>query len=366
MKLQEQESGKGAPAEPAYEGSSIAIAFASDDRFCPYMSVMIRSIMDHADENKNYDILVLTRDIQAENKNILEGMAKDKNNISIRFIYVDSYVKDMRFFTGGGNGELSADTYSRLLLPYVTSEKYHKVLYLDGDMIATTDVALLYDVDVEGYLLAACRDTAGLAAYYDVTDNRKQYRDEILQLEKPNDYFIAGTLLMNLDEFRKNYTARYLLEFATSRDWQMHDQDVLNVLCKDGRAKIIDLAWNVLRPYHLDYLPEAYYKEYLEASENPKIIHYGGAEKPWKTLDAFHKDEFWEVAARSPYFQEIIYRMMDFLKGSPEGINRYEHPDAFNEEMVKHYAEGRAGFRHIPRMMAAWFKFKLKKLFGTR
>ncbi len=58
--------------------------------------------------------------------------------------------------------------------------------------------------NLEGFLLASSRDMCGLASYYDPMDNvRKRYRDKVLK--RPDDYFIDGMLVLNLDAFRAEY-----------------------------------------------------------------------------------------------------------------------------------------------------------------
>ena len=81
--------------------------------------------------------------------------------------------------------------------------------------------------------------TAGLYNGYE--PNKKDYMDHILKIKKPYEYFQAGVILFNLNEFRKTYTVEEMLKFAASYQWQLLDQDVLNYLAQ-GRTKIVDSA----------------------------------------------------------------------------------------------------------------------------
>lgn len=77
----------------------------------------------------------------------------------------------------------------------------------------------------------------------------------MLALKEPDNYFIAGMLLFNIPAFQELYSTEYLLEFATSREWRQHDQDVLNVLCA-GRTKLVSASWDVMVPEFKEYLPQ--------------------------------------------------------------------------------------------------------------
>ena len=44
----------------------IAVAFAANSEFIPYTAVMIQSIIDRADEERLYDLVVLYSDIECE------------------------------------------------------------------------------------------------------------------------------------------------------------------------------------------------------------------------------------------------------------------------------------------------------------
>lgn len=342
--------------EPVFTKGNIPIVFAADDGYCAIMSVMIQSIIENSSLENFYDIIILNRDISKKNMQLIKDMVNGKDNFAIRFFNVSKLIAMYDFFIGA-KSDFSIDTYLRLLIPYVLSENYHKAIYLDGDMIAFDDVAKLMDVDVSGFLLAACRDMSGLGLYYENNSERKKYRDCVLKIRKPDDYFVAGLLVMNLDKFRQEITCEKLLDFSLSRKWQQYDQDILNVLCDNGKAKIIHQQWNLFKPYNIQLIPEACRQEIMEALENPKIIHYGGEGKPWKQEDVLFFDEFWRIALHSPYYNELL-RL---------AVRKREcdiHPEIFNEMMIEHYYKGLAGFRHIFRMILGWLSFKINRFVG--
>lgn len=350
MKIENAHGAENSPISirPAFAGCTDAIVFCANDYYCPYLSVMLYSVIEQASPSRKYDIIVLHRDITPENQRILQEMGEGKDNIAIRFLNVSSLISAYSLYTGGKT-EFTIDTYLRLLIPDVLDRTYHKALYLDSDMLALADVGELLDTDLDGYLLASSRDMCGLACYYDPRDERRRYRDGILHLSQPNDYFIAGMLVLNLDAFRKAYTFDELLRLAASRNWLQHDQDVLNLICDGGKAKILHASWDVMKPYRPDLLPEPYRVELEESLRNPKIIHFGGTEKPWKNLDSPWMDLFWDTAVKTPYYKEIIFRNL-----------HHDDPDSKDCEMTIRINNGEIRLRHMVRFNIAWIIFKLR------
>lgn len=295
---------------PAFADCSEAIIFCVNDYYCPYLSVMLYSVLEYISTSRFYDIVILHRDITPENQAIIQKMCDGKQNISIRFVNVAAMIAGYSLYIGGKE-DFSVDTYLRLLIPGVLDNIYKKALYLDADMLACSDIGELLNIDLDGFLLASSRDLSGLAAYYSPSSQRRVYRDQILQLDKPDDYFIAGMLVLNLEAFRREYTSEMLLSLAASRKWLQHDQDVLNVICNGGKAKLLHAKWDVMITACADLLPLQYRTEFEESIASPKIIHFGGKDKPWKKTGNPWDDLFWDTVVKTPYYKVIIYRALD-------------------------------------------------------
>ncbi len=334
---------------PAFPGGSEAIVFCINDYYCPYFSVMLYSVVEHASPLRQYDIIVLHRDITAENQRILGTVTAGRDNISLRFRNVSAWIKGYTLFIGGKR-EFTVDTYLRLLIPYVLDDAYKKALYLDADMLALADVGVLLDTDLTGYLLASSRDMCGMASYYDPHDTRREYRDTVLRLISPDDYFIAGVLVLHLDAFRRAYTADDLLRLAASRDWLQHDQDVLNLLCNGGKAKLVHARWDVMKPYRPELLPEAARQELAESLEDPKILHFGGADKPWQSKDSLWTEAFWDTAIKTPYCKALILRALP-----------YAYPDQKSDEVFVRINDGKIRLRRLLRYNVTWLRFKVRQ-----
>lgn len=291
----------------AFEKNFVPICFAADNNFMPYTAVTIQSIIECSNKNTNYDINILYTDISEEYIQKTLKLKKDKANISIRFINISEEIGSFDFYTKSvyTGTKYSKEAYYRILIPSLMPD-YEKVIYLDGDMVAITDVAELYNIDIGDNMIGATRDYAGCSHYFIEGKDRLKYRRDILGIENVEEYFISSTLIFNVAEFNKRYTGAKLMEFCASREWRQHDQDVLNVICQNS-IKIIDSAWSVMEDYGENkFLPQALYNEFLQGIENPKIIHYAGPRKPWRNPNTMFCDYFWKTTYQTPFFDLIF------------------------------------------------------------
>lgn len=220
----------------------VTAVMAADEAYVPYLSALLQSIKDSSNKKRNYDLVVLTSDISSSSEKTLKRQI-EQENISLRFYNVAPVAKG-RLDNLKLRGHFQIETYYRLLMQDIFTD-WNKVLYLDSDMIVLKDIAELFDTDVNGYLVAACKDadTAGLYNGYD--PGRKEYSDNVLGLSDPFGYFQAGTILFNLEEFRKAYSVDDMIRLAASENWKLLDQDVLNVLAA-GCVKYVPMQWNVM------------------------------------------------------------------------------------------------------------------------
>lgn len=288
--------------------SIVQIAMAANDKFVPYLMTTIESIVRHASQEFFYEIVVMIHDATEQTKCYLCNWWSEYSNIRIRLLDPVKFLKGKNFYV---RGHFSVETYYRLLLQDLLPD-IDKVLYIDADLIVQRDLADLFQTDVNGYLVAATldADTAGL--YNGYFPEKKQYMDKVLKIEKPYQYFQAGVMLFNLSEFRKSFQTEKLLDFATSYEWELLDQDVLNYLCQ-GRVKYIDMAWNVMVDWDgirikdiISLAPENLQKLYLNAREKPYIIHYAGPQKPWNDRSMDFGEFFWKYFCNTPFYEDYV------------------------------------------------------------
>lgn len=285
--------------------SEATFVFSTDLGFVPCLAVLLRSILDHADRKRSYRLVVLHSELDAENMQTLDAMTLDFLNVHLEFIDVTAEMAGYRFYTENRDN-ITREAYFRLLIPWLLPET-EKAVYLDCDMVALTDVAVLYDTDVDGVLLAAARDLVGIGIYYSGRFGRRDYFDQELCFPNPDDYFISGVLVMNLVRFRERFTQKQLLDYAASRPWQFHDQDVLNLISQDEK-RLISAQWGALgRSEYERFLSPQLRLEAMNAYAHPYLFHFAGpGDKPWQRTTEYSLAWFWPTAARTPYYGVLM------------------------------------------------------------
>lgn len=311
---------------PYYREAEVPIVMAANNRFSPYLSVAIESLKERADKNRNYDLVILHTDIEKQNQKTIERMGT--SNFHIRFYNVKDYVRQIPFEV---HHHLSKETFYRYFIPEIFSEQ-EKILYLDADIVVLSDVSELYDTNIEdNYLLAAVKDIEAIGNCR-MNDKYIPYLINDVGLNRPMDYFQAGVLLINLKTFRNQIKTEQLIQKTLQQKWNMLDQDVLNWACQ-GKVKFLEMRWNVLMDWkysgksRMDIIknaPNSVYQMYLIARNEPAVIHYAGAWKPWRMPRCDYAEEFWYYARKSPFYETILY----------ENIYR-KHGDVSSQESTK-------------------------------
>lgn len=294
---------------PVFE-NGVPIVLSANDKFSPYLDIMIRSIIENASLSRTYDIIILYNDISEHNRSRISMAAQDRKNVSIRFIRVCQYFDTEKLFI---DHHLSIETYYRLIIPEIMPD-YHKILYLDCDMVANRDVAELYDIDLGDCVLGAVKDI-DVAGQIKLEQNHwREYALNSLGLNQPYDYFQAGVLVIDLDKLRELTSAEKLIQLARLQKWRCHDQDVLNVVCKN-RIYYIPQQWNVLMSWQegkrsrmqiMKMAPKDLYEEYTAARKAPYIVHFAGYQKPWDVVNCDMAEYFWKYVRHSLYYPEIL------------------------------------------------------------
>ena len=298
--------------KPAFSKNNIAVVLSADDYYTPYLATVLSSIKQNTTPSNNYDVIVMTKNISPSHQARLQNTFNSKNT-SLRFINISRFEPQFRdLFL---RGHFVIETWFRLLMPEIFPH-YNKVLYLDSDLVVNADLAQLYNTNIQGKLLAACRDADTAGLYNGAQPDKKPYMDNILKIKNPYDYFQAGVILFNLAEFRKQYTTAEMLKFAGTYKWQLLDQDVLNFLAQ-GQVKFVDMSWNVMHDWknarieeNISHAPERLFVEYMTARKSPKIIHYAGPDKPWTDPESDFAEVFWRYAKTSDYYETLIERLI--------------------------------------------------------
>ena len=301
--------------DPAFDGPAAAVVFATDVNYAPYAAVTIKSVIDTASPEKYYDLVILETALPESDRVRIKSLAKGHDNISLRFFDISEIVADKAddLFV---NAHLSPATYYRLFTPSIF-QLYDKLLYLDVDLVAMSDVAGLFEVELGDDLIGAVRDYYGIKDLLEKPDSPWSVQ---VGLDDNLYYFNAGVSLLNLDRMRReNFEETWLKYLLRVKRPRLHDQDILNHCCQ-GRIRWLDPAWNcqawneeVFRPLDQDDVPAQLCEEFIRSGRPPKIIHYLSKIKPWDWPHLALAEHFWNYAFKTPYYTAMSFRLIQRL-----------------------------------------------------
>ena len=191
---------------PVYRSNYISLSFSSNNNFIKYAGVMIESIIQNSKKEHNYDIIILHKDISSYNMKLIKSLVEGRKNFCIRFVNTSEIIGERDFYIEIDGDRLTEETYYRLYLQDILSNKYEKTVYLDADMVANKDLYQLTAIDLETHYIATVRDYVGIMLCYknSLYKNEKiDYFQNEIGLKDINNYFNAGFLIINLKELRK-------------------------------------------------------------------------------------------------------------------------------------------------------------------
>ncbi len=267
--------------------NGIAICFAANESYAPYCKVALASLLNCRNKDKNYDILIMTKDMTEQSRNGI--LALEDSGVSIRFVDMTCMESQLQSEVGA---YYSVETNYRLAILSEVYHSYERMIYLDSDMLVCGDISRLYESDTQGKALAAARDYTmdykqickvpifiGEEPY-----SACNYCEQILGIKQMQYYVNAGVLLFDLSRCRQQkITYKKAIEILHQQNYFHNDQDVLNILCHNS-IHLIETKWNYLNLY------ENYKNSSNEAvrrmaahipTEERQIIHYIGERKPW-------------------------------------------------------------------------------------
>ena len=263
----------------------IPIVFAIDDKYAPFLSVTLSSILANNNKNSFFKFYILYTDLSKSLRDRFSFYNTDCS--SVEFVDVSSFMKDKanKMCT---RDYYSTTTYYRFFICSILKD-YDKAIYLDSDMVLTSDISELYDVDLQDNVFAVVPDES-----VQVVDIFHEYTLHYLGIPG-KEYFNAGMLVINLKAFKENEIYERFIGFLDKGiTFEVaQDQDYLNVL-SFGKVKFLNKQWNKMP------LPDPSFDD-----STLKLIHFNHGFKPWLTDGVLYEEFFWKNAINSPFIKEI-------------------------------------------------------------
>lgn len=289
----------------AFAEQDKCIFLCTDNGFAPVAAVTIQSIIETSNPNEKYDILLFHSGIMPFHKTVIENMADNYDNISIRVVDISLLTNRGSFYTENRK-TITQETYYRLFVPFILEDAYTRAAYIDCDMVVVKNINQIFHHDIDQYSIGAVRDFWGICECYMPHKTLRAYRESI-GLDNIDDYIIGGTILFNLEKYRKKFSFEQTLDLVHSNQWHQHDQDVINVMCKNDLLHL-SAEWGMMSEWgnNHQYLPSALLEELQSAYDDYAIYHFGGSRKPWKKYYEKENEYFWTIASKTPYFPYLI------------------------------------------------------------
>ena len=186
--------------------NKIPVFYACDDNFVKYTMVSLQSMMDHASKEAQYEIHVLHTNISEEMQKKMHAM--ENANFSVQFDHVTEYLHSIQEKLPLRD-YYSKTTYFRLFIAEMFPE-IDKAIYIDSDTVVLGDIAQLYAYDLGDAYVGACREQVMIQEEVYGT-----YVEKVLGVERDN-YFNAGMLVINCEQFRLNHKVIFDYLFKSS------------------------------------------------------------------------------------------------------------------------------------------------------
>ncbi|MDR0747707.1 MAG: glycosyltransferase family 8 protein [Helicobacteraceae bacterium] len=316
--------------KPKHGANEIPIIFCADGNAVDIASAAIASIMSHSSTVRHYSIFILSSGVSEADEKRLKLMFEDKPNFSLRLIDMRDYIGENNTFMPDANGEYESDaSYYKLWLPAIFDE-FEKALCFDCEIAALRDVAELYDLDMGDNLIGAAGDTDLFVQSYYFHKNSavtKEYISETLKLPSPYDCVQSGVMLCNIKAMKSfDFIDKCFAWLKDHQNTMRGDQDAINAVCS-GRIFRLQTKWNVqwhiafaIQPHFAlplpstrvtGYLPQRYCDDYIDARDNPYVVHFSSAHKPWNEPRQPLAEVFWRFARQTPFYEQIVYRLQE-------------------------------------------------------
>ena len=253
--------------------------YVSNENYARHLGVSLCSLYDRNREEKTLDVWIIDTGISDLSRAKLKMIATGYGRL-LRFCQLTDLRERFRGELDTGSFDIS--TMGRLFVGELLPESAERVLYLDCDTVVLRSLRKLWQMPLDGAVMAAAQEPT---IYPQVRD--------YLGLEADDAYYNAGVLLIDLKRWRAEGIREKVLAYYESiaEVSLFNDQDALNGLLK-GRIRTFSPEYNFFTNYRyfryetLCGMQSAYReipeKQFRLAKRHPAVLHFAGDERPWR------------------------------------------------------------------------------------
>lgn len=283
-----------------------AVVLAGDYGYIRQIETTLKSLIYH---NKCLKIYLFNQDIPKEwfvhHKQLLNQIGSELVDIKL---LNTSLNKDWY----AGFPHINFMSFARYFIPQFVVEE--KVLYLDSDIIVTSNLDNLFLLNLSDYYLAAVRATYG----YGIGFN-------------------TGMLVINNRRWREEKITEKLVELTEQEKDNIleGDQTILNMLLNHSTMRLDD-TYNFQIGF--DYGAFTYRHRHLfniKLEPLPAILHYISSDKPWNTFSSGRLRDIWWLYHFMEWV-EIIKKWQATTQPIPQTIKKGTIVIATNTHLLEH------------------------------
>jgi lipopolysaccharide biosynthesis glycosyltransferase len=349
------------PPLPSTDLPVITVVVATDENYAPHMAALAQSITENTDSKNWVDLIVLCDSMTTHTQVNIQKIANNFHNMSISLVDMTGEYTKAEVY-----GYFSRATFYRFDIAEILKNR-HRCIFIDVDGIILGDISQLWNMNLEGNIVAAVHDPI-MEAFHNMKIpvmrecgdmNAAYYCANYLGMkDRANQYFQAGLIVMDLEMMRNANLKTTMEEDILSRKYWFLDQDVLNRHLV-GKVKFLDQSWNVvfMDDHHLSYLSNKRQAELLLSQSNPKFIHFAGHQKPWTNVGHPREDLYWKYLKKTPFYEQILFSKLRSILPPPCNQPPLPPQKSLPSRMIKKIRERLRKYRRSIKKRIYLFKF---------
>lgn len=261
---------------------TIKIVVASNNHYALLIAALIKSIEVNHKSGEKIDLYIIDDGIsRASQEKIRASASTDMVNM---YWFKTSEAVPSNVTIPNDKSAFPITTYLRLFAPHILPKGTKKYIYLDVDMIVLEDISKLWNVDLNGNIIAGVQDlceTAG--SEWGGIPNYKE-----LGIAPETLYFNAGMMVVDQEKWEKEDISNKVIKCIhdNMKSVNFPDQYGLNVVLAN-KWQPLDKRWNNFA---------------IVDTEDPFLIHYLDIKPFFKTYNGL------------PKYQEVFYK---YLRQTP-------------------------------------------------